>query len=276
MVPLLFELLKAGYPGSQVLLILVVIYYLMECVLKKRLIELAAIAGFLLLATFVLWIIDADRYISSLILGPNKISPIGIKFWPAGAQFPWSFLYTWGSVPAFVLAGTALIALVAGFFVRKIACCRKKAVFVLIFLALGPGLVVNVLLKDQLGRARPREVVEFGGSQQFTQFWQKGTAGGNSSFPSGHAAIAFFTIAPWFVLRDEKRTIAAGFLVFGLCLGSLVGIARILQGGHFVSDVIWSAGLIYLIGGVLALVPGFGRVVGKDDESVHLEVPACG
>ena len=244
--------------------------HLTEFILKRRLIELAVVTGFLFLVTFVLWLTDADRYIASVVLGPDKISHIGAKFWPAGAQFPWNFLYTWGPVPAFVLAGTALIALVAGFFVRKIACCRKKAVFVVIFLALGPGLVVNVLLKDQLGRARPREVVEFGGSHQFTQFWQPGTAGGNSSFPSGHAAIGFFMIAPWFVLRDEKRTIAAVFLVFGLCLGSLVGTARILQGGHFVSDVIWSAGLIYLIGGVLALVLGFGRGVGKDNASVQL------
>ena len=244
-------------------------YHLTECMLKKRLIELSAVAGFLLLVTFVLWLTDADRYVASVVLGSDEIRHIGAKFWPAGAQFPWNFLYIWAPAPAFALAGTALIALMAGFFVRKIACCRRKAVFILVFLALGPGLVVNVLLKDQLGRARPREVVEFGGNHQFTQFWQPGTAGGNSSFPSGHAAIAFFTIAPWFVLRDEKRTIAAGFLVFGLCLGSLVGIARILQGGHFVSDVIWSAGLIYLVGGVLALILGFGRDVGKDDAFVH-------
>jgi len=231
----------------------------MECVLKKRLIELAAVAGLLLLVTFVLWLTDADRYVASAVLGPEKISPLGTRFWPAGAQFPWNFLYNWGPVPGFVLAGIAVVALVLGVFIRKIAGCRRKAVFILLLLAIGPGLVVNVLLKDQLGRARPREVVEYGGSHQFTQFWQPGNSGGNSSFPSGHAAIAFFMIAPWFVLRDEKKRIGAGFLVFGLTLGTLVGIARILQGGHFLTDVIWSAGLIYLIGGALALALGFGE-----------------
>ena len=233
--------------------------------MKTRLIELAAVAGFLLLATFVLWLTNADYDIASVILGPNKISPIGIKFWPAGSQFPWNILYSWAPVPALVLAGTALIVLVSGFFTCKFTSCRGKAVFILLFLALGPGLLINVLLKDQLGRARPREAVDFGGSHQFTQLWQPSSAGENSSFPSGHAAIAFFSMAPWFVLRDNRRATAAGFLVFGLVFGSLVGIARILQGGHFVSDVVWAGGLMYLVGGGLALVLGFGRESGEDE-----------
>jgi membrane-associated PAP2 superfamily phosphatase len=227
--------------------------------LKKRLIELAAVAGVLLVVTLVIRSFSLDMTVSSLALGPVKINPMGNKFWPAGAHFPWTFLYHYGPIPAFVLAGAALAGLVAGFFVHKLAGCRKKTIFILLFLAIGPGLVVNVLLKDQLGRPRPREVVEFGGSDQYTPCWQLGTAGKNSSFPSGHAAVAFFMIAPWFVLRDEKYGVAVGFLVFGMSLGTLVGIARILQGGHFVSDVIWSGGLIYLVGGLLAVALGFGR-----------------
>jgi len=239
--------------------------HLQEYVLKKRLIELAFVAGFLLLASIVFWLIDADHSVASAVLGPEKISPLGIKFWPAGSGPPWNILYTLAPFPAFVLAVTALILLVSGFFIRKVASCRRKAVFVLLLLALGPGLVVNVLLKDQLGRARPREVIEFGGKHEFTQFWRLGSASANSSFPSGHAAIAFFMIAPWFVLRDNKRAIATGFLIFGLSFGLLVGIARILQGAHFVSDVAWAGGLIYLIGGGLALVMGFGRDAGEND-----------
>ena len=228
-------------------------------VLKRRVIELAVVALVLLLTSLVLWLIDGDRSLASAVLGPDKISPLGNKFWPAGSGPLWRFLYHWGPVPSFVLAAMALLALVGGFFIRRLAGCRKKALFILLFLALGPGLVVNVLLKDQLGRPRPREVVDYGGSHDFSQFWQPGDAGRNSSFPSGHAAIAFFLIAPWFVLRDEKPGAARGFLVAGLGLGTMVSIARILQGGHFLSDVLWSAGLIYLVGGVLALVLGFGR-----------------
>ena len=227
--------------------------------MKQRVVELAVIAVLLLGASLLLWLVDGDRTLASAVLGPEKISPLGNTFWPAGRGPLWTFLYHWGPVPSFLLAGLSLLALLAGFFIRRLAGCRKKALFIVLFLALGPGLVVNVLLKDQLGRPRPREVVDYGGTHPFSQFWVPGDAGKNSSFPSGHAAIAFFLIAPWFVLRDEKPRLARGFLAAGGVLGTLVSLASILQGGHFLSDVLWSAGLIYLVGGALALVMGFGR-----------------
>jgi lipid A 4'-phosphatase len=44
---------------------------------------------------------------------------------------------------------------------------RALLLFVLT-LGLGSGLLVNVVFKDQWGRARPRDIVEFGGSKEFT------------------------------------------------------------------------------------------------------------
>ena len=228
--------------------------------LTKRLLELAFVFLFLLLASAALWFTDADRLIIATLV-PRDLSiaavlPASSWAWPAGNIFPWSQLYHWAAVPAMLIAAAALIALIAGSVAGRWAGWRRPALFILLFIAVGPGLTVNLLLKEQIGRARPREIVEFGGSHQFTQFWQPGDAGGNSSFPSGHAAIAFFTIAPWFALRGRHRKTAAAFLGLGLTFGVLVGIARILQGGHFASDILWAGGLLYLIGGGLALLMG--------------------
>ncbi|MCI5160034.1 MAG: phosphatase PAP2 family protein, partial [Candidatus Electrothrix sp. AUS1_2] len=112
---------------------------------------------------------------------------------------------------------------------------------------------------EHVVRTDLREVVEFGGEYEFTQCWQPGTGGSNSSFPSGHAALAFFLMAPWFVLRDRNRRFAEAFLIAGLLFGTLVGIARILQGGHFVSDILWAGGLLYILGSLLGLALGVGR-----------------
>lgn len=223
--------------------------------MRKRLIELALTALFLLLVSTAVWLTDADRRVTALVPHDHSVAdvlPASSWAWPGGNVFPWDMLYHWAPAPAFAVAGVALAVLLAGFFSSACACWRKESFFILLFLALGPGLTVN-FLKEHVGRPRPREVVEFKGEHQFTQPWQQGGAGGNSSFPSGHAAIAFFVMtAPWFALRDRKRTAAVGFFVFGLIYGILVGTARILQGGHFLSDVIWSGGLLYLIGGLLA------------------------
>ncbi|MCW5200676.1 hypothetical protein VU07_02530, partial [Desulfobulbus sp. F4] len=47
------------------------------------------------------------------------------------------------------------------------------------------------------------------------------------------------------------------------------GMARILQGGHFPSDILWAGGLLYLIGGTLALLMRIDRskhIFEKTDE----------
>lgn len=227
--------------------------------LQKRLPELAAVILLLLLASAAVTLFDADRLLVSIVPRDLVIAAAQSdcsRAWPGGNVFPWNMFYKWAAAPAALLAAAALTALLAGFWMRKYAAWRKEAVFILLLLGLGPGLLINVLLKEEFGRARPREIVEFGGSEQFTPFWRPGTAGTNSSFPSGHAAIAFAVLGPWFVLREKQRRTAALFLILGLLFGTCVGIARILQGAHFLSDILWAGGLVYLVGSLLALLMG--------------------
>ncbi len=226
---------------------------------KKNFVEPAVVTIALLLITGILWVTDADRFITSLVPRDHIIAaalPECNRAWPVGNLFPWNMLYKLAPVPAVLLAVSALLVLLIGFFKSQLSPWRKKALFILLLLALGPGLVINVVLKGHLGRPRPRQIVEFGGTYEFTQCWQPGTGGSNSSFPSGHAAIAFFLMAPWFILRDKKPRYAEAFLISGLLFGTLVGIARILQGGHFVSDILWAGGLLYLLGNFLGLALG--------------------
>ena len=229
---------------------------------KKIFLELAVVTAGLLLVTVFFWLTDADRFITSLVPRDHTVAavlPECNRAWPAGNLFPWNILYELAPIPAMLLSVSALFVLLMSFLRTRFAPWRKKAIFILLLLALGPGLVVNVLLKGELGRPRPRQIVEFGGEHQFTQCWQPGAGGSNSSFPSGHAAIAFFLMAPWFVLRDGKKRYAKAFLITGLLFGTLVGIARILQGGHFVSDVLWSGGILYLAGSLLGFALGIHK-----------------
>lgn len=118
---------------------------------------------------------------------------------------------------------------------------RRKAVFLLLTLVIGPGILVNLVLKDNgPGRPRPQHITQFGGDMTYAPaFHYSGECHKNCSFVSGHAAIGFYLLAVAWV---RQRRI---WLVYGVILGALVGFTRILQGGHFLSDVIFAGWVTY-------------------------------
>ncbi|MEA3274122.1 MAG: phosphatase PAP2 family protein [Pseudomonadota bacterium] len=118
----------------------------------------------------------------------------------------------------------------------------KELGFLLLVLALGPGLIVNSILKENCGRARPVNLIQFGGSQEFSRAFLPSDQGGHS-FPSGHAAGAFFLMTVALILTRRKR------LWIGLALGYgfLVGLARMAAGGHFLSDILTSFFIVLIL-----------------------------
>ena len=120
---------------------------------------------------------------------------------------------------------------------------KSGATIILISALLGPGLIVNVILKENFGRARPAQTKFFGGNKEFTPAWHiSKQCRHNCSFSSGHAAQAFhFSILGYFVRRRRSTYLA------GIAFGALVGFARIAQGGHFLSDVFFSALIVLSI-----------------------------
>jgi lipid A 4'-phosphatase len=124
---------------------------------------------------------------------------------------------------------------------------RRGTWFLLLALLLGPGLLVNLVFKEESGRARPRDIVEFGGHKSFTgAFIKTDQCATNCSFVSGHAAMGFYLLTLAWVLRRRY------WLWLGLALGSLVGLGRLLQGGHFLSDVIFAFWAVYFVSLLLA------------------------
>ncbi len=120
---------------------------------------------------------------------------------------------------------------------------RKKLTFVLMAVLLGPGLVVNVILKDNWGRARPVQVIEFGGKAQYTPPLVISKAcNKNCSFVCGHASAGFMFVALAFLFKRREKEIFWA----SLFAGSLIGFVRIAQGGHFLSDVIFSFFFTYV------------------------------
>jgi membrane-associated PAP2 superfamily phosphatase len=156
------------------------------------------------------------------------------------------FIYDYANVPAFIIFFGSILMLIFGYWKQKYAIYRKINLFLILIMLLGPGLIVNGIFKAYWGRPRPRQITEFGGSSQYLTVWQKGVSGAGHSFPSGHASIGFYLFVLFFIFRKKNPKLAYGSLLFALLFGILVGIIRIVQGGHFASDVMWAAGFVYL------------------------------
>lgn len=208
--------------------------------------ETSLVLAFLLAATAVIAATGADMAIASHFHTSGG--------WPVGRQFPWGLLYQIDRYPGAALAIIGLCAACSSSLRPEWRNWRRKGLFLVLLLALGPGLMVNVVLKDHWGRPRPREVVQLGGTEQFLQPWQPGTNVQGRSFPSGHASAAFYLSAPFFIYRRRKKQLARRWLVGGVVFGLLMGYARLAQGGHFLSDIIWAWGIVYLTGLLLAAV----------------------
>lgn len=107
---------------------------------------------------------------------------------------------------------------------------------------IGPGLIVNATLKDHWGRARPYEIVEFGGDKEFSSPWVINSYD-SASFSCGHASAVFGLLPFAFVSKKHRKKMFFTISSFGFASG----LGRILQGAHFLSDVFFSFFIVYLV-----------------------------
>ncbi len=199
--------------------------------------EAVALSALSVTATAVFAVGGLDVAAARLFYRPELVDP-----WPVASRPLWLMFYR--SAPwvtgSLAVAGVGL--LVAGSIRRASARLRLYGIFIMLCVTLGPGLVVNGILKDHWGRPRPRQIVEFGGRLPYVPPLLPARTHGKS-FPCGHCSVGYLYAAGWWVWRRSRPRWAAASLAAGVVLGTLLGIGRMAAGGHFVSDAVW-AGLI--------------------------------
>jgi lipid A 4'-phosphatase len=165
---------------------------------------------------------------------------------PATQSFPFThhpvaraFFYGVRILAAFFVV-LLLTALLLG--LRKKSTLFFTSLFLTIAYLIGPGIMVHTVLKDNIGRARPHQTIDFGGNHLFTgAFIPSDHCQQNCSFVSGHASVGFILCALYFATRKRRLL----WLNTGIACGLLFGLMRVMQGAHYASDVVWS-GLVVL------------------------------
>ena len=158
--------------------------------------------------------------------------------WPLARQLPWSVLYELAPPITALLIILGVVGLVAGH-LRRREVWRRYGIFLIFSVVLGPGLIVNMGMKDHWDRPRPRDIVEFGGPLHYSPAPLPGEGG--KSFPCGHCSVGFLFAAGWWIWKGRRQAWAYASLGLGVLVGFALGVGRMAAGGHFLSDVIWSA-----------------------------------
>ena len=195
------------------------------------------------------------------IVFPHVDIDVSRYFYRAGdfviAQHPyWVALRDYHRLSQFYIIGLLLMLLLVYATSRRPlnAISPHKIVYAVLTFAFGPGVLVQTL-KFIIGRARPRHLMEFGGTADFTPAWQFANACRHScSFPSGESAAASAMLSLLILVPRPYRVWAAGFLVPLLVS---ISLNRVFMGAHFLSDVViaW----VLIIGLMIWLWPGVAR-----------------
>lgn len=160
----------------------------------------------------------------------------------------YAFLYDYGPFPGIVTAGVASTAFIFSYFFSYLKKWRLPALVLFLTMVIGAGFIVHGVLKDYWGRPRPKQIVQFGGTEEYRPFYLPNFNASSPlrSFSCGHCSAGFYFFS--FVVlgyRLKNRLLLYLGIILSLFLGISLSMTRIAQGGHFFSDTIASAVIMW-------------------------------
>jgi membrane-associated PAP2 superfamily phosphatase len=230
----------------------------------KPLVRSIAVLAFAVLAGIILARTGGDIAVARRYFTPGE-------GWTQADDAVFRLLYRYGPWLAVTLAVGGLgMGLLYTFGPTRDARAARRAWLFPLLMLLGPGLLVNAVGKDNWGRPRPKQIQEFGGPDTYITAGAVGPiAKDRKSFPSGHASMGFYLLGGYFIWRGRRPVLARASLAAGVLMGAAIGWARIVQGGHFLSDVIWAGAAVFIAGELLAWLLLNDRTLADPASTTH-------
>lgn len=137
------------------------------------------------------------------------------------------------------LGGTAVLTFLTLSLVGYLLLVGRYDLALLVLVAIGGGMLLNVLLKLEFNRPRPDLVPH-------------GVFVYDSSFPSGHSmgsAATYLTLGALLARLQPQRRLKIYIMALAMLLTFLVGLSRVYLGVHWPTDVLagWTAGAIWAL-----------------------------
>jgi undecaprenyl-diphosphatase len=201
--------------------------------IKILLIVLSAVIGLLIFISIANEVVEGetqhfDNYILKSLREPNDISQPIFPEWVTDAMKDITSL---GSATIIIL----FTLMITGYLLLQ----KKYSLLLFILAATLGGALINLGLKEFVGRARPTEV---------THLLEENSL----SFPSGHSmmsAIVYLTQATLLTMIEKNRRAKFFIISVALILTILIGLSRIYIGVHYPTDVLagWIAGISWAL-----------------------------
>lgn len=152
-----------------------------------------------------------------------------------GGKFFYGVVFTWLAYNYFRPLTTAV----------RIARGSQRWWFMTMLLCIAAISLLKYLSKSSC----PWDLAVFGGTGTQLSHWNFVLADGGPGrcFPSGHVSGAFALLGLSYAIRPQSVKIANWALIAVLALGAILGAGQVLRGAHFVSHVLYSAWLCWLI-----------------------------
>ncbi len=189
-------------------------------------------------------------------IGPNiDLAIAGVFYDPANRKFlavdnPYLIPFReHGKIAIATCIGIIILALLPLLSRRLPGIPPRNVIALTLSLIVGPGVLVNGILKPYGGRPRPVEVTQFGGNLRFVDWWNPtGGCETNCSFLSGEGTTAAWMFGPAMLVPPPWRGLAIGAAAV---FAGGIGVLRMAAGAHFFTDILIGAIVTILI--VLAL-----------------------
>lgn len=166
-----------------------------------------------------------------------------------GAHSFWAneLVHTGGRNLARLIAGAALLVVLASWIWPRTRPWRRGAVYVVLSIVLATGIVGA--LKHTTNVDCPWDLEQYGGARPYVGLFadRPDALPRARCFPGAHSSSGFALMCFYFLLRDRRPRAAYVALAGGVAMGVVFAIAQEARGAHFISHDLTSAAIVWYI-----------------------------